>query len=184
MAISKRTRFEVLRRDDFSCVYCGVRPSKSDLHVDHIMPVSLGGSDDPSNLATSCRDCNNGKASSAPDAPSVAEIDQRNLRWRAALAQAAQESLEVSPELETCIAGVQEAFGKWFKVGPSERDRIKEFLNDGLPAAVIIDAAYIAKRGAKIPSGMFSYMVGVCRNKLRDIQLRAAEIMGATEDDD
>lgn len=43
MPISKRTRFEVLRRDDFSCVYCGVRPSRADLHVDHIMPISLGG---------------------------------------------------------------------------------------------------------------------------------------------
>ena len=171
-------------RDDFQCVYCGARPAQASLHVDHIMPTSLGGSDDASNLATSCRDCNNGKASIAPDAPTVAAIDERNLRWRAALAQAAAESLDVSPELEECMAGVQDVFGEWFTVGPSERDRIKEFLRDGLPAAVIIDAAHIARRGANIPNGMFSYLVGVCRNKLRDIQMRAAEIMGAAEDDD
>lgn len=181
MAISKRLRYEVMRRDDFACVYCGAMPARSELHVDHVMPVSLGGSDDASNLATSCQDCNNGKASSAPDAPTVAEIDERNLRWRAALAQAARESMEVSPDLELCMAGVQEVFGESFEVGPSERDRIKEFLNDGLPVDVIIDAAHIAVRGATYQRGMFSYMVGVCRNKLRDIQIRAAEIMGTQD---
>lgn len=40
MAVSKRTRFEVLRRDDFTCRYC--RSKDSELHVDHVTPVSLG----------------------------------------------------------------------------------------------------------------------------------------------
>ncbi len=182
MAISKRLRYEVMRRDDFACVYCGVKPAKADLHVDHIMPTALGGSDDASNLATSCRDCNNGKAASAPDAPTVAAIDERNLRWRAALAQAAAESMQVSPDLEMAMVGVQEVFGDRYTLGPSERDRIKEFLNDGLPVAIIVDAAHIAYSGANYQRGMFSYMVGVCRNKLRDIQLRAAEIMGSEDD--
>jgi hypothetical protein len=62
VAISKRLRFEVLRRDGFRCVYC----HRSDviLTVDHVTPKALGGTDDPSNLVTCCDDCNTGKSSS------------------------------------------------------------------------------------------------------------------------
>ena len=61
--LSVRTRFEVLKRDNFTCRYCG-RPSGEDvtLEVDHIVPVCEGGTDDPLNLITACWDCNRGKA--------------------------------------------------------------------------------------------------------------------------
>lgn len=59
--LSKRTRFEVFKRDGFRCVYCGVRPDDSELRVDHVMPVIEGGTNDPANLATACHDCNAGK---------------------------------------------------------------------------------------------------------------------------
>lgn len=54
------TRFNVWRRDGFRCAYCG-RDAISEsitLEVDHIVPVSEGGSDDLSNLATACKPCN------------------------------------------------------------------------------------------------------------------------------
>lgn len=62
MALSVRTRFEVFKRDDFTCRYCGKKSPEVILEVDHIVPVCDGGSDDAINLATSCWDCNRGKA--------------------------------------------------------------------------------------------------------------------------
>ena len=59
--ISKKARFEVFKRDQFTCVYCGQTPPKVVLHVDHVEPISKGGTNDINNLVTSCSDCNLGK---------------------------------------------------------------------------------------------------------------------------
>lgn len=61
-ALSKRVRFEVFKRDSFTCRYCGRMPPTVVLQVDHVVPVVEGGGDEPSNLATSCFDCNSGKS--------------------------------------------------------------------------------------------------------------------------
>lgn len=61
MGIKKSVRFEVFKRDKFTCQYCGAQAPDAILHVDHIHPVSEGGTDDPLNLVTACRDCNLGK---------------------------------------------------------------------------------------------------------------------------
>lgn len=59
--LSKSTRFEVFKRDKFTCQYCGRKAPDVLLHADHITPVSTGGSNDLMNLITSCADCNLGK---------------------------------------------------------------------------------------------------------------------------
>jgi hypothetical protein len=61
MAISKKTRFEIFKRDGFKCFYCGKTPPGVILEVDHIDPKALGGKDDEANLLTACFDCNRGK---------------------------------------------------------------------------------------------------------------------------
>jgi hypothetical protein len=61
MSISKKIRFEVFKRDNFTCGYCGKTPPAAILEIDHIEPTSRGGSDDINNLITSCFDCNRGK---------------------------------------------------------------------------------------------------------------------------
>ena len=38
--ISKRVRFEVFKRDNFKCQYCGSEAPRVVLHVDHINPAS------------------------------------------------------------------------------------------------------------------------------------------------
>jgi hypothetical protein len=59
--IGKKTRFEVFKRDSFTCAYCGGSPPETVLELDHIDPVSKGGTNDINNLVTSCFDCNRGK---------------------------------------------------------------------------------------------------------------------------
>ena len=52
-------RFVLLLRDNFSCVYCGVNSESGDtLHIDHVIPKSIGGPDNVSNLVTACEKCN------------------------------------------------------------------------------------------------------------------------------
>ena len=60
-AISKKRRFDVFKRDSFTCQYCGSHPPKAILHVDHIVPVAEGGGNETDNLVTSCDVCNLGK---------------------------------------------------------------------------------------------------------------------------
>jgi hypothetical protein len=59
--ITASLRFQVLRRDDFCCVYCGRRPPDVTLHVDHVEAWSRGGSTSLDNLRSACSDCNVGK---------------------------------------------------------------------------------------------------------------------------
>lgn len=59
--LSKRTRFDVFKRDGFKCAYCGTTPPKVVLEVDHVVPLAAGGTDDIDNLVTACWDCNHGK---------------------------------------------------------------------------------------------------------------------------
>jgi len=59
--LTKKTRFEVFKRDSFQCQYCGKTPPEITLEIDHINPKSKGGSNDINNLITACFDCNRGK---------------------------------------------------------------------------------------------------------------------------
>lgn len=60
-SLSKKIRFEVFKRDKFTCVYCGRKAPDVILEVDHIEPVAKGGDNSIANLVTSCIDCNRGK---------------------------------------------------------------------------------------------------------------------------
>lgn len=42
-SISKKLRFEVFKRDSFTCQYCGKMAPDVVLEVDHINPVASGG---------------------------------------------------------------------------------------------------------------------------------------------
>ena len=50
----------ILKRDDYTCAYCGSRGGI--LEVDHIHPVSKGGSHEDVNLTTACLPCNRSKS--------------------------------------------------------------------------------------------------------------------------
>ncbi len=70
---SWRTRFLVMRRDNFRCRLCGASPAVKPgvvLHIDHIMPWSEGGETKMTNLQTLCGRCNIGKSNLPLDAGS------------------------------------------------------------------------------------------------------------------
>lgn len=78
-AISKRMRFEVLKRDAFTCQYCGKQPPDTVLHMDHITPVSKGGKNTLLNLITSCTDCNLGKSDKELSDDSAVKKQQKQI---------------------------------------------------------------------------------------------------------
>ena len=62
--VNWRMRHLIMKRDNFRCVACGASPAndlKIVLHIDHIVPTSLGGTSDEENLQTLCERCNIGK---------------------------------------------------------------------------------------------------------------------------
>ncbi|SHY11634.1 HNH endonuclease, putative [Mycobacteroides abscessus subsp. abscessus] len=88
MAVTKRLRYEVLRRDNYSCRYCGRSAPEVKLTVDHVVPVALGGSDEPSNLVAACSDCNAGKSSVPADAALISDVSSDAIRWAMAIQEA------------------------------------------------------------------------------------------------
>lgn len=117
--ISKKTRFEVFKRDGFKCQYCGACAPDVLLHIDHIQPISKDGDDDMMNYITSCEPCNLGKgARELSDDTAVAK--QRNqlqalqerrdqiemmLEWRNGLKDALED------EVEALIKAWRDVFG-------------------------------------------------------------------------
>jgi len=95
--INKKMRFEVLKRDSFTCQYCGKMPPDTILHIDHIKPVSKGGckfyrakiygiseyssgtKNTMLNLVTSCIDCNLGKSDVELSDDSAVKKQQKQL---------------------------------------------------------------------------------------------------------
>jgi Restriction endonuclease len=100
-SLSKKIRFEVFKRDSFTCQYCGKVAPNVVLELDHIEPVSKGGTNDILNLITSCYDCNRGKSDRELNDDSVVtkqrqqlellqerrEQIQQMFEWRKALQQ-------------------------------------------------------------------------------------------------
>ena len=62
VSVSKSLRFEVFKRDSFTCQYCGRKAPDVILNADHIDPVANGGPTTILNLITACKDCNAGKS--------------------------------------------------------------------------------------------------------------------------
>lgn len=77
--ITKKTRFEVFKRDSFTCQYCGKQAPEVVLQVDHIKPVAGGGDNDILNLVTSCIDCNLGKGAKELSDDSIIAKQKRQL---------------------------------------------------------------------------------------------------------
>jgi 5-methylcytosine-specific restriction endonuclease McrA len=60
------SRINLMARDGFTCQYCGLRPHRAELNLDHVVPRSLGGRSTWENVVTSCVDCNRRKGGRTP----------------------------------------------------------------------------------------------------------------------
>lgn len=180
MAVSKRLRFEILNRDNHTCRYCGGRAPDVILTIDHVVPVALGGSDDPSNLVAACKDCNAGKSSSNPDAPLVDTVADDAVRWAAAMKQAAAELAGADDAIESILDAVADAWKPYYK--PTDwTGSVVTFIKAGLSQADLLAMVDVAYRKRGIDRDRWSYFCGCCWTRIREMQARAAELVGKTE---
>lgn len=173
IAISKRVRFEVFKRDTFTCQYCGETPPSVILHVDHIHPVAMGGTHDIDNLVTSCSTCNLGKSdvplSIVPKtlAERAAEVIEREeqIRGYNEVLRARAERLE-----DECwqVARLLEKDPKLNSYSRANLLSIKRFI-ERLPLQVVLDAAEVTNANWPWPGDRhFRYFCGVCWNRIRE----------------
>ena len=122
--VSKTLRFEVFKRDKFTCQYCGAKAPDVVLHADHIKPVAGGGKSDILNLVTACVDCNSGKGARRLDDSSVVERQRAQLeelqerREQLEMLLAWRDGLEAIKADEVSV--VAKRFEQRAKYGPNE----------------------------------------------------------------
>jgi 5-methylcytosine-specific restriction endonuclease McrA len=63
----KFNRRNIYLRDNFQCQYCGVKPVKEELTIDHINPRSRGGISEWENVVLACQRCNSKKGNQLLD---------------------------------------------------------------------------------------------------------------------
>lgn len=176
MAISKRLRFEVMRRDNHACRYCGRAAPNVTLTVDHVVPVALGGSDDPTNLATACQDCNSGKATTPLGAPTVDDVAVVMLRWSRAMAEAAKLQRDNRAAVESTIDLFDLEWRKWVYGWKDEEfprpsdwaGSIETMLTAGADADDLAYALKVALRSSATPVNKWRYFCGVVWRMLKD----------------
>lgn len=183
MAVSKRLRYEIFRRDNHTCRYCGAAAPDAKITIDHVLPEALGGTDTPDNLVTACDPCNSGKTSTTPGAPLVADVAEDALRWAGAMARAAQEAMEDIHAREKTHKEFQKAWKRNGGVSSDLPDNWRGSLNSiiaaGLPAEALAECVDIAFDQRHVyDRNRFKYTCGVAWRKIDKLRERAGEIAG------
>lgn len=171
MTVSKRLRYEILRRDNHACRYCGGAAPDVALTVDHVVPTTLGGSDEPANLVAACVDCNAGKAASSPDAPLVEQVNDDVLRWRDAIRIVASVDLGHRDRRDFYREHFHTAWTRWTYESGGRRacfdlplewpHSIDRFVAAGLYSGDLDEAVDQAMRRPGVRD-VFRYFCGVC----------------------
>ncbi len=168
-SMSKRTRFNVFKRDGFTCQYCGAHPPKVVLHVDHITPVVDGGGNDIDNLVTSCEPCNLGKGGVSLN------VVPQSLSEKAAEVREREEQIKgyesVMADKRARIDGDAWKIMGLFYPGQDSVPRdsfmsAKRFI-ERLGFDDALESAEIALVAPTFNSNKFKYFCGVCWNKIR-----------------
>lgn len=207
VSLSVRTRFEVFKRDRFTCSYCGRTPPEVLLEADHIIPKAAGGSDDLANLTTACATCNRGKAARLLEegtAPVVGRATVEELAERVEQAKAYMELLGGLSTLVTRQIGmVVDAWAHAFGARVEERDTgtvwvldvdwgepwpnepsVRRFLRS-LPLADVLEAVDIAaaKFNGMAGTSATRYFYGVCHRAIREGRSVSAQPQAQAEPD-
>ena len=173
--LSKAVRFDVFKRDKFICQYCGRSAPEVILEVDHIKPVSKGGSNDMMNLVTSCSDCNRGKSARELHDDSAVKVQKKQLdemqERREQLEMMLKWREELQKELEVEANAVNVLFENNTKWGLSEtgignvKKLIKRFGFDEVydSAEIAIDRYYIGTESSW--NNAFRKIGGICYNR-------------------
>lgn len=111
--ISKKLRYLVFERDNYTCQACGRTPAQDGVKLspDHIVPVDWGGATVLENLQALCRECNEGKQAwvSGEDAAVMKNVSkQTNAEDRLRVYFEAHPNEEISVDRLAVVAKTRE----------------------------------------------------------------------------
>lgn len=170
-SVSKKIRFDVFKRDSFQCQYCGQLPPKVILEIDHIHPVSKGGTNDIDNLITACFDCNRGKSNGLIEVAPISVAEKTEILLEKQEQLKAYESLLKSIKRKTKknISMVEDAFQEYFPDrGFTEtfKRSVERFLKD-LHVSEVVDSMHSACVKFDRSDQAVKYFCGICWNKIK-----------------
>lgn len=171
-ALGKKVRFEVFKRDSFSCQYCGASPPKALLQVDHINPVALGGDNSIDNLITACFECNIGKGakplnsvpqSLADKAKDIKEREEQLAGYKAIMEEHLQRLDEDTWRVLWILYPDQDTVLK------NEYRTVQMFI-ERLGLYETIECAEIASAAGIYKTRIFRYFCGCCWRMIREAE--------------
>lgn len=179
MSLSKKTRFEVFKRDDFTCQYCGRQAPSVILEIDHIVPLSKGGDlTNRNNLVTSCVDCNRGKRdiplhvkdrieARAEEAKDYAERQEQLKEYEKYLKQKERNKQKLLSRLNNYWADLCDKKYVLNETGLKSLWRFTQKLStQEITEAMDISAKRIKGKSEHDIEGRFKYFCGICHNKI------------------
>lgn len=170
--ISKKTRFDVFKRDGFKRAYCGATPTETIvLEVDHIHPVAEGGTNDIDNLVTACWDCNRGKgAGLLSSVPQSLEEKAALTLEREAQIRAYYDILEAKKQRkDEELWSIADVYMQRYADEDILRTRlasIRTFL-ERLDYYEVLEAMEIATNKMYSKGPAFKYFCGICWRKIK-----------------
>lgn len=175
VSIGPRLRFEVFRRDSFTCRYCGRKTPQVILEVDHVIPVAEGGGDELENLVTSCWECNNGKGAGlldtlTPEADvhdKTVLLAEREMQLREYNAVRGEIRKREDSEIDLVLQAWEDMWpGKTEPEYYLEPSRIRSLLNE-ISVYDLLDSVEIAARNVRPSYARVKYFFGVAYSKAR-----------------
>jgi hypothetical protein len=171
IGISKKIRFEIFKRDGFKCQYCNASPPNVTLEVDHIVPISKGGTNQEENLITACFDCNRGKSNR--ELNSINEsLSEKTLRKKIALEQYREFQnvlIEQDELINLDISIVEKVFKNTHKnwcFTDKFKLSIRMFI-EKIGIEETVNSMRKAVSRCSDPDDALSYFCGICWNKIK-----------------
>lgn len=172
--LSKKVRFDIFKRDEFQCQYCGMSPPNIVLEVDHIRPASKGGDNSEENLITACFDCNRGKAANdlsvAPETlvKKMQVLEEKNEQMKAYERMLRSRSADLTRKISRVESVFQNVYiDKGFT--DSFKESVRSFLKK-LPAPEVEEAMMVAVSRIDNPDGATKYFCGICWKMIRELE--------------
>nr|DAT56333.1 MAG TPA: HNH endonuclease [Caudoviricetes sp.] len=172
-SISKKLRFEVFKRDKFTCQYCGRKAPDVVLQIDHISPVSKGGKNVLMNLVTACMDCNSGKSDRTLDDNSIVIRQQRQAELMAQRREQIEMirdwHIELAEQRESEIKAVDDLYCKLtnneYCISSSYKSKTIAELIRKYGLALVLDALADGTNSYGDPHKALNKLPGICACK-------------------
>lgn len=175
---SKKIRFDVFKRDNFTCQYCGRTPPAVVLELDHVIPKGKGGPDTIDNYITACFDCNRGKGKHTLDTtiPGVDEriklLKEKRLQLKAFNRLIEKQEQEFAYYIACVIQTFHSSFPDLLPTTRFTDVTIKRFVTL-LPIAKLEEAMALAcSTKPNDPEKALRYFCGICWNWIKKPETR------------